>query len=50
VLEDPTVTKEIKFPETYEDWLDRKGLYWLPWFIYTVISEESNNKKNEKNI
>jgi hypothetical protein len=27
VPEDPTVTKELKFPETYEEWLDRKGLY-----------------------
>ena len=23
----PPVTKELKFKETYEDWLDRKGLY-----------------------
>lgn len=27
VPEDIPVTKELKFPETYEDWLDRKGLY-----------------------
>lgn len=27
VREDVPVTKEIKFPETYDEWLDRKGLY-----------------------
>ena len=24
---DVSKTQEIQFPETYEDWLDRKGLY-----------------------
>ena len=25
--EDTPVTQEIQFPETYDEWLDRKGLY-----------------------